>query len=605
MRECIMFPAVVGASLAHNAEASASCWSGGFNARLCCDLRWGSGGNPICWDSEYTFDRCCRAAAVEENPLKKRFDALCRQDIQGGDPWSYDTCCNTALGPRGMAACWDLSHTFALCCTDNADSRAARAGIILGVWALLAVIVALVECWRSPTADTGATDAAADWKSFMSTRSAQGVAESKARDASLDQARFYLMVLIIWGHFLIHWRQPGYWTGLIYNWLNCCHVPAFAFISGAVSCRGGYTAQDLFDKLLMPFVLSAWASRFAFLGMDAFVDPLKGPSFVRLWQEPFTRMWHCDDAGGNWYLMALFWWRLCCPWLGRARFPILLAVVVSLLGPYPNPWTEADQPSPWEPGSGLALFGAREAFFYFPQFALGFCGSRRLLAWLPRRAFQLLAMGWLFGALPLIVHQRDYRPGAQWGKWMWARYRVSLLEGGIAADLMRYTLHAASGISLLSVVQLLPAPRWLITAGQRTAYALLVHRVLIRVTLVLAVHLRAQSVFSTMQLLWILLAVSALLTWLLTSTFTVWLFRWMLQPRWHQRFLWTPTGEEPRVLVPDTMASCASHDTGVDSSAGVGDLSSQGGANKGDGATACMTAPSGHGATACGVRRRC
>ncbi|CAE7349492.1 unnamed protein product [Symbiodinium sp. CCMP2592] len=38
-----------------------SCWTDGFDARLCCDeKKYGPGGFRNCWDLVFTFDRCCK-----------------------------------------------------------------------------------------------------------------------------------------------------------------------------------------------------------------------------------------------------------------------------------------------------------------------------------------------------------------------------------------------------------------------------------------------------------------------------------------------------------------------------------------------------------------
>lgn len=40
-------------------RAARGCWSGGLTPELCCDLGASPRGNPVCWDDEYTFERCC------------------------------------------------------------------------------------------------------------------------------------------------------------------------------------------------------------------------------------------------------------------------------------------------------------------------------------------------------------------------------------------------------------------------------------------------------------------------------------------------------------------------------------------------------------------
>mmetsp|Transcript_104835 Transcript_104835/g.333610 ORF Transcript_104835/g.333610 Transcript_104835/m.333610 type:complete len:368 (-) Transcript_104835:78-1181(-) len=45
---------------AASAAAAFDCWSDGYEEGDCCDVqRFGSGGNPKCWDLVFTFARCC------------------------------------------------------------------------------------------------------------------------------------------------------------------------------------------------------------------------------------------------------------------------------------------------------------------------------------------------------------------------------------------------------------------------------------------------------------------------------------------------------------------------------------------------------------------
>lgn len=41
-----------------DAFSSAECWVGGWTPEICCSAP-GAKGNPLCWDSVFTYDRCC------------------------------------------------------------------------------------------------------------------------------------------------------------------------------------------------------------------------------------------------------------------------------------------------------------------------------------------------------------------------------------------------------------------------------------------------------------------------------------------------------------------------------------------------------------------
>lgn len=44
-------------------DGDGECWVGDFNEGLCCGERWGLTGNPICWDNQFTYLRCCGLSA--------------------------------------------------------------------------------------------------------------------------------------------------------------------------------------------------------------------------------------------------------------------------------------------------------------------------------------------------------------------------------------------------------------------------------------------------------------------------------------------------------------------------------------------------------------
>lgn len=53
------------AATASQGAAGEDCWSGGFGAEECCDEeRHGPGGNHLCWDLVFTFDRCCHSSVT-------------------------------------------------------------------------------------------------------------------------------------------------------------------------------------------------------------------------------------------------------------------------------------------------------------------------------------------------------------------------------------------------------------------------------------------------------------------------------------------------------------------------------------------------------------
>ncbi|KAF4726784.1 hypothetical protein FOZ62_007996, partial [Perkinsus olseni] len=61
------------------------CWDAGFTASLCCDLRYGPHGNPVCWDSVHTYVWTPPSPAfrVSEFASSPRYWKCCRATVVG------------------------------------------------------------------------------------------------------------------------------------------------------------------------------------------------------------------------------------------------------------------------------------------------------------------------------------------------------------------------------------------------------------------------------------------------------------------------------------------------------------------------------------------
>ncbi|MFC7327615.1 acyltransferase family protein [Marinactinospora rubrisoli] len=142
-----------------------------------------------------------------------------------------------------------------------------------------------------------------------------GGAPAKRRDALLDNAKFLLIVLVVIGHVI----SPASDTRLasaIYFWIYLFHMPAFVLICGYLSKSFDGSARRV-DKLLTTVV----APYLIFWGIYALQSLSVGRSLP---DTPLQPLWL------TWFLAALFVWRLSVPLWKRVRWPIPVAIVVSL-----------------------------------------------------------------------------------------------------------------------------------------------------------------------------------------------------------------------------------------------------------------------------------
>ncbi|WP_370616241.1 acyltransferase family protein [Mumia sp. Pv 4-285] len=137
------------------------------------------------------------------------------------------------------------------------------------------------------------------------------------RDPLLDNARYWVMLLVVAGHALQYLLEVPEARGT-YAWIYAFHMPAFVLISGYVSRRyegSPKQTRALITTLVLPYVALN-------VGLDGFRALLDGkPLDINL----------LDPAWSTWFLIALVAWRLSTPVWRVLRAPVLVAIAISLV----------------------------------------------------------------------------------------------------------------------------------------------------------------------------------------------------------------------------------------------------------------------------------
>jgi len=176
-----------------------------------------------------------------------------------------------------------------------------------------------------------------------------------ARDSRFDNAKGFLIILVVLGHALMKipetygWRGGGLWAAH-YGVIYMVHMPAFVFISGYLSSKEKPFLANIRDVFLL-YILAqaAWCTYLFSLSFIGGARPLIGETFLAL------------PSNGLWYLLVLFVWRVSTPALAAVRFPLLaLAALIAY-------------------GAGMALvnnvageFSLSRLITFLPFFAAGF-----------------------------------------------------------------------------------------------------------------------------------------------------------------------------------------------------------------------------------------
>ena len=326
-----------------------------------------------------------------------------------------------------------------------------------------------------------------------------------ARDPWMDNARLALITLVVFGHCLEPLRGVASIDAL-YRFLYLFHMPAFAFLSGAVA--GVEVDLKLLRRiafqLLLPYLL--------FQGLYALAAHLPG--------------W--PDAGPRgittpywllWYPPSLAAWRLLLPFFMRLHHPLVLACLLALA-------------AGWADDVGYRMSLSRTAAF-FPFFVIGHMYAP---AWRQRlrgplactlAMAALLALGLTAGAVP------DPR-------WLYGSNGYSALGVDDAAGALWRLLRLAAGVAGgAAFLALVPRREFKMTAaGSRSLQAYLAHGFVVKAATAAGVFGWLAAGAPPMLNALALLVAAWLLVRLLASVPAARLLGPLTCPQWIERRLW-------------------------------------------------------------------
>lgn len=270
----------------------------------------------------------------------------------------------------------------------------------------------------------------------------------KRKDPFLSNAKFILIVLVVWGHAIEPLRdvaaaRAGYI--LVYD----LHMPAFILISGYLS-RSFTGRPDQLRRLLTGIVLPYLVFSLAYGGLRVITEG----GFV--WNA-FFPWWLL------WFLPALFMWRLTAPFWRVVRWPIPVSFAIALGATIPNLSEMLDIP---------------RMLMFLPFFVIG--------TQLKREHFDLLRRPWIrYGglavslALCLVVYALGDRLSTDvisYAQGYWALHMP-----GVEFEVGRVAAYAAALVLVATFLAWVPRREFRWTAlGERTIYAYLLHGFVVR-----------------------------------------------------------------------------------------------------------------------------
>jgi fucose 4-O-acetylase-like acetyltransferase len=263
------------------------------------------------------------------------------------------------------------------------------------------------------------------------------------RQFRLDNAKFVLIILVVAGHLLEQVKGGSPAMEAIYRFLYLFHIPAFAYLSGAVSTAkfDAKTGKRWLATLVLPYLV--------FQGVYLFIEAkLTHGAFAYRVVQPYWVMW---------YLLSLATWRVLLPAVMGMRRPIAITSAVALLvGLLPDI------------GYGFSL---SRTFVFLPFFVAGHVLGSRVAG--PRWGAVLVLLGllgvayWLRGASAFWFYGSIGYGELKVGPWLGVCARAGLLLCG--------------GMGCWAVLRLLPERDGLAAAEGRTSLAVyLLHGIVIK-----------------------------------------------------------------------------------------------------------------------------
>ncbi|MFT4298982.1 MAG: acyltransferase family protein [Aeromicrobium sp.] len=269
----------------------------------------------------------------------------------------------------------------------------------------------------------------------------------KPRVAYLDNARYWVMLLVVVGHSLTEFVVMDSARG-VYTWIYAFHMPFFVLISG-------YTARHyvgdvrqirrIVSTLVVPYLIVE-------LSLQLISRHYTG--------EPAQLMVLSPQWIG-WFMAALILWRLTTPIWRALRYPITTSIIISL-------------------GAGLIdipnVLAAHKAVALLPFYVIGLHMTRERflrLGTVPLRIASSLLLGGLFVLCQFLPYDRMDHPKA----WLLWKFSYSDLETSFAEGIaIRAGLLALGLLMTLAALSLVPRGRsWTTGQGERTFYCYLLH----------------------------------------------------------------------------------------------------------------------------------
>ncbi|MFD8556495.1 acyltransferase family protein [Streptosporangium canum] len=272
---------------------------------------------------------------------------------------------------------------------------------------------------------------------------------SAGRDPFFDNAKFLAITLVVSGHLIEDLRDVPV-AHAAYFYVYLFHMPLFIVLSGYLSRTFTFSsgkARKLIGTLAVPYVIFELLYALPRLVLYGRLEvSLLDPYYL------------------TWFLMSLFLWRLSTPVWQQLRWPLVIAVALSLLS------GTSRLPDELSMNRTLGLL---------PFYVLGLMLRPEHFAWLRRRRVRIAgAVTLVAGAAVALAVHTGVR--TEWIRWRHANDAIGVDD--LTGSLIRLAMLAAGALLVAAFLAVTPSRRtWYSGLGTATMYAYLLHGLVVKV----------------------------------------------------------------------------------------------------------------------------
>lgn len=277
----------------------------------------------------------------------------------------------------------------------------------------------------------------------------------KKRIAGYDNQKFFLIFLVILGHFVeAHFDSQVPYRDFLYMWMYFFHMPAFVFLAGLCQKK----TDTLNGKRVLSFVLIGFISKlFVMITVGAFTG-----------EYPFRLV---RESGMPWFMFAMAAFIVMTYVLRNVKpaFALCFAVAMGLAIGYDDTFNKG-------------LLTLNRVISFFPFYLLGYyLEPEKVMYVCKKTAVRIFSVLFVAAYTWTLFQQRDYILKLRHIVIGSASYNEMALEnGGFLLRVMCYVIAVLAIIALISLIPNKKIPV-ITTMGERTLAIYFWHRNVIRI----------------------------------------------------------------------------------------------------------------------------